>query len=82
MLGERLVSVTGLHFVILFPEFGVKFSSLKLLDVLETVERVETEATEAADFFFSLLVSELGGRDLNSGDSETVRQLDSETVRQ
>ena len=70
--------MTGLHFVILFPEFVVKFSSLKLLELLETVEtveRVETEATEVADFFFSLLVSELGGRDLNSGycSGETVR---------
>ena len=65
MLGERLVRVTGLHFVILFAEFVVKFSSLKLA-LLELLERVETEATEVADFFFSLSVLVLGGRDLNS----------------
>ena len=65
MLGERLVRVTGLHFVILFAEFVVKFSSLKLA-LLELLERVETEATEVVDFFFSLSVLVLGGRDLNS----------------
>ena len=84
MVGERLVRVTGLHFVILFAEFVVKFSSLKLalLEVLETVEtvgRVEREATEVADFLFSLLVVEVvvvEGRDLNREDcSETERQL-------
>ena len=77
MFGERLVRVTGLHFVILFAEFDVKFSSLKfaLLEVLETVETVETEATEVADLILSLLVSVLAGRDLNRGDrSERVRE--------
>ena len=83
MLGERLVRVTGLHFVILFAVFVVKFSSLKLallevLETVETVERVEREATEVADFLFSLLVLVVvgGGRDLNREDcSETERQL-------
>ena len=51
MFGERLVRVTGLHFVILFAEFPVKFSSLKL-----ALLDVETEATEVRDFFFSLSV--------------------------
>ena len=82
--------MTGLHFVILFAVFVVKFSSLKLalLDVLETVEtveRVEREATEVEDFLFSLLVEVVllvvllevvVGRDLNREDcSETERQL-------
>ena len=74
MLGERLVRVTGLHFVILFAEFVVKFSSLKLalLDVVQRVETVETEATEVVDFFFSLSVLVLAGRDLDSEEtSET-----------
>ena len=65
MLGERLVRVTGLHFVILFAEFVVKFSSLKLALLDVVVETVETEATEVVDFFFSLSVLVLGG-DLNS----------------
>ena len=65
MLGERLVRVTGLHFVILFAEFPVKFSSLKLA-LLDLVETEATEATEVADFFFSLSVLVLAGRDLNS----------------
>ena len=51
MLGERLVRVTGLHFVILFAEFVVKFSSLKLA----LFDVVETEATEVIDFLFSLM---------------------------
>ena len=74
MFGERLVRVTGLHFVILFAEFVVKFSSLKFA-LLEVLETVETEATEVADLIFSLLVSVLAGRDLNRGDlSERVRE--------
>ena len=79
MLGERLVRVTGLHFVILFAEFVVKFSSLKLallvvelLQRVETVETVETGATEVADFFFSLSVLVLGGRDLDSEDQSDI----------
>ena len=65
-----------MHFVILFAEFVVKFSSLKLallvVELLQRVETVETGATEVADFFFSLSVLVLGGRDLDSEDQSDI----------